>query len=134
VKLSASVPQEWKLNRKLFHCTAKPYLKRTKLFFHGNGTLPYYSWKTNIFIQFFTWSYRQLAKRIGLIKGNQGPWGDWKEMVRDQRWSDFVNNFNDIQNQIPFKEKNKNLIEIVGNKELNVSQYVNLTQIIYHLS
>src|SRR5699024_7805087 len=86
VKLSASIPQSWKLNRKLFHYAAKPYLKRTKWLFHGKGTLPYYSWKINTFIHFNTWLYRKIAQRTGILKGNQGPWGDWRKMVRNEKW------------------------------------------------
>src|SRR5699024_7696890 len=41
VKLSATVPQKWKLNRRLFHRAAKPFLKSSKWLLHGDGWLPY---------------------------------------------------------------------------------------------
>lgn len=74
VKLSATVPQNWKLNRRLFHRAVKPLLKQTKWLLHGEGHLPYYPWYVNSFIQFGIWSFRQIGRKIGIIKGYQGPW------------------------------------------------------------
>src|SRR5699024_1356982 len=133
IKLSARVPQDWKLNRKLFHRVAKPYLKRTKWLFHGNGTLPYYSWKINTSIQFFTWCYRQIAKRSGLIKGDKGPWGDWMKMVKSAEWNDFMNEQLEISQLSPFEDKDIDLQDTIDNKDLKVNQYVNLSQVLYEI-
>src|SRR5699024_4314100 len=133
VKLSASVPQAWKTNRKLFHRAAKPYLKRSKWLFHGKGTLPYYSWKLNTFVQFIVWCYRQVAERTGILKGNQGPWGDWKRMVISDEWNNFINIYEKNKQTIPFKNSEINIRELLSNKELKVSQYVNLSQVLYEI-
>lgn len=70
VKISASVPQKWKLNRKLFHRMAKPLLEETKWLKHGNGWFPYYSWQFNSFISFL----RMISNKFSKNKGNQGSW------------------------------------------------------------
>src|SRR5699024_5509892 len=77
VKKSAMIPQKWKLNRMLFHKIAKPYLRASKYVIHSDGWYPYYSNIINGPISFCTWTYRQFGKRLGYIKGNQGPWAEW---------------------------------------------------------
>lgn len=42
VKISAKVPQKWKLNRRLFHKASKSLLAPSKWLFHGDGRLPYF--------------------------------------------------------------------------------------------
>lgn len=133
VKLSASVPQKWKLNRKLFCMAARPYLKRSKHLIHSNGIFPYYSWKINIFVQFSIWSYRQIAKRSGIIKGNQGPWGDWRRMIKKEEWDEFIKSHLEHSEIIPFKNIEEQLTKLVKKGVLEVNQYVNLSQLLYEI-
>lgn len=93
VKLAAAVPTEWKLNRKLFHQGCQPFLKRTKWLLHGDGRLPYLSWWKNMPIQFLIWSGRHFVKRLGLVRGNQGPWGDWNEILSSSQWHDLEKSY-----------------------------------------
>ena len=93
VKLSASVPQSWKLNRRLFHKAVKPFLKPTKWLLHGDGWLPYYPWYINSFIQFVFWGGRHVGKRIGLIRGNQGPWGEWSVILNSREWEQYLQEY-----------------------------------------
>src|SRR5699024_6626893 len=95
VKISAVVPQKWKLNRRLFHKAVKPLLKPTKWLFHGDGWLPYFPWYVNNFVQFFTWGHRQIGRRTGLIKGNQGPWGEWNTVMGSLEWKQSGKDFSD---------------------------------------
>lgn len=141
VKLSASVPQKWKLNRKLFHKAAKTYLKPSKYLLHSKGSLPYFSWQINTIIQFTTWFYRQVGKRAGFLNGNQGPWGDWRMMVHTSEWDDFVKGNLMGFSKIPFSDRyqtvinnSNSLIELVDDELLKVNQYVNLTQLLYELN
>lgn len=125
VKISASVPIEWKLNRRLFNRAMKPYLKPSKWLLHADGRLPYFNWWVNMPIQFVIWFYRQIAKKIGLIKGNQGPWGDWNNVIRNQAW---LSKF----------EEHKNAYKIVGlnpddKNNLNRTQQINLLQVMQKL-
>lgn len=131
VKMSASIPQDWKLNRYLFHKVAKPYLKKSKWVFHGDGWLPYFSYHVNSVIRFFTWTYRQFGRRLGFVKGNQGPWAEWKEIVNDEKWQYKIQEYNNVPKNIPlnniFKEMN------VKDKNISVLQFISLTQTLYQL-
>src|SRR5699024_5617011 len=60
VKIAASIPQKWKLNRLFFNILAKPFLKESKFTLHSDVWLPYYSYKINSVLSFFTWTYIQV--------------------------------------------------------------------------
>lgn len=132
VKISASVPQKWKLNRKLFYPTAKRFLKPSKWLFHGDGWLPYFPWYINNFIRFTIWVYRQIGRKVGFIKGNQGPWGEWNIVINSPEWKQaLANYFNKVdQKSDEFSELLKEL-EVYG--KLSNHQYVNLTQVLYQI-
>ena len=93
VKISATVPQSWKLNRKLFHKAAKPYFKHTKWLLHAKGQFPYYPWYVNITPQFINWFIQQVSHRTGITKGNQGPWCDWKEVLESTEWKKLMEEY-----------------------------------------
>lgn len=95
VKTAASVPVNWKLNRRLFNKAFKPALKPSRFTPHADGRLPYYPWWLNSAIQAPVWFYQQVSRRSGLQKKNQGPWGDWKKMLSSARWSEDVARFTD---------------------------------------
>src|SRR5699024_12175807 len=81
VKLSATVKKKWKLNRRLFHRAAKPFLKSSKWLLHGDGWLPYFPWYMNTFVHFTTWFYRSASKRLGLNKEHHEPWAEGDVVV-----------------------------------------------------
>jgi len=89
VKIAAAVPQQWKLNRRLFHAMAKPLLRKTKHLLHGEGWMPYYPWYANFFIHGLTRVKRRIESQIGHIKGHQGPWGDWQKLFNSRGWKNF---------------------------------------------
>ncbi|MDM8101201.1 MULTISPECIES: hypothetical protein [Oceanobacillus] len=134
VKLSAAVPQNWKLNRKLFHKSAKPFLKPTKWLIHGDGRLPYFSWYFNAFIQFVFWTSRQVGKRTGYIKGNQGPWGEWNVVLNSSDWECFLDKYSDKSNEINILFNNKDIKEIMNTDKLTIMQKVNLMQVLYQIN
>lgn len=134
VKLSAAVPQNWKLNRKLFHKSAKPFLKPTKWLIHGDGRLPYFPWYFNVFIQFAFWAFRQVGKRAGFIKGNQGPWGEWSLVLNSNDWKNWLDKYSDKSNEINILFNNKNLKEIMNTDKLTIMQKVNLMQVLYQIN
>jgi len=132
VKVSARIPQKWKLNRNLFNMIARPYLKTSKWVLHGDGWYPYYSYKFNAIISFITWTNRQMGKRIGYIKGNQGPWASWKKIINSEKWEQKVSDYSIGLSYINkmFKEKlNDNKLK----DELSTLQYIAFTQVLYQL-
>lgn len=132
VKISSRVPQSWKLNRRLFHKIAKPYLKQSKWTLHSDGWYPYFSFRANSFISFFTWIYRQIGKRIGFIKGNQGSWAAWKTIINSEQWRNQVNGYFFSLSDIT-KDFNNDLNEFRLKKEYSVLQYIAFTQVLYQL-
>ena len=91
VKIAAAVPQQWKLNRRLYHAMAKPLLRTTKHLLHGEGWMPYYPWYANFFIHGLTLVTRRIESMLGHNKGHQGPWGDWQRLFDSQGWKIFQN-------------------------------------------
>lgn len=82
VKISAMVPTQWKLNRKLFHKAVKPALKASKFIPHGDGRLPYYPWYLNSFLQLPRWSKKLFNKALK-IKKHDGSWASWDQLSRE---------------------------------------------------
>ena len=132
IKMSACIPQEWKLNRRLFYRTAKPYLKSSKWVLHGDGWLPSQPWYINKFVHFSTRIYRKVAKKVGRLKGNQGPWGDWNLMVHSSKWKKFLENKESLT-KLPVIDHKISVQEILDTRLLSIEQYVNLTQVLYEL-
>lgn len=132
VKISAKVKQEWKLNRKLFHKAIQPYLKQSQWVLHGDGWLPYYSKKINFLPHFFTWTSRQIGRRIGLIKGHHGPWAEWKPLIRSVAWTDTLEKYYLDVDYIG--DELKECIEKqVNENNLTVLEYLAMTQVLYQL-
>ena len=91
VRISAGVPVEWKLNRKLFNRAMRPFLKQSRFVVHGDGWFPYYPWWVNtIPRQIISWS-RKIGRKTGRIKGNQASWTDWKKLVHSDKWLEMYN-------------------------------------------
>lgn len=131
VKLSASVPTAWKMNRRLFRKAMRPLLRPSRWLFHSDGRLPYLSWWMNVPIQFSIWLYLKLAKRIGLIDRNQGPWGDWKALFRDSAWNSAIDSYaagDKVDWLIKSEEGVKTLL---ASKETTRSQKLNLLQTLW---
>lgn len=131
VKISAAVPTSWKLNRRLFNKAVCPFLKPTRYLPHADGHLPYYPWWVNSPIRFAVRVNRYISKRIGLIKGNQGPWGDWNQIINSKAWKDAID-----KNQAGFDALKlafyKTQIEKVFEEDqLNLTQKINLLQMLY---
>ncbi|MFA5422685.1 MAG: asparagine synthase-related protein [Phycisphaerae bacterium] len=85
VKVSASVPQSWKLNRRLFRAAAKPALEKSKWLRHSDGRLPYFPWYINMPFGFAGWFYDITRRKLHLDKIYQGPWYDSEKLMASQR-------------------------------------------------
>jgi asparagine synthetase B (glutamine-hydrolysing) len=134
VKISAAVPTSWKLNRRLFNRAMKPFLVKSKWLLHADGRYPYFSWWINSPIQFCVWFYRHIAKRIGLIKGNQGPWGDWNNLLKSEAWHFTIKKTDLSVNKLITIKKNVNLEELLNSEVISWNQKINLVQILINLS
>lgn len=132
VKISAAVPTQWKLNRRLFNTAMKPYLLASKWLPHGDGRLPYFTWWVNSPIQFIMWFYRHVAKRLGLIKGNQGPWSDWVKVSKSVEWQNIVKKHCEGIEHIGFEAKDESVSDIMISDKLNLLEKINLLQVMFN--
>ena len=133
VKISASVPTSWKLNRRLFHRFAKPLLKPSKNIPHTKGFFPYYPWYINIIPYSLTWSYRKLLTKAGLVKVNHGSWGDWQRVLKSKSWEKIVDQYSSNINIID-DCFNKPIKIMLDGKELMLTQKLNILQVKYYLN
>jgi hypothetical protein len=133
VKISASVPTTWKLNRRLFNRAMKPYLRKSKWLLHADGRLPYFSWWANMPLQFGVWFYRHVAKRTGLIKGNQGPWGDWKATSQSSAWQKVTDKCAKHGDGLAILKGGKSAQELLNSNLMPISRRVNLLQVAYQV-
>lgn len=131
VKIAASVPTPWKLNRRLFNRAMKPFLKPSKWVLHADGRLPYFGFITNMPLQFSIWFYRHLAKRAGFIKGNQGPWGDWGNVFNSEQWN---SQLQELSRRHPLTFFTSDILELARSSQLNSSQKTNLMQVLNFLN
>jgi asparagine synthetase B (glutamine-hydrolysing) len=80
IKILASVPQEWKINRRLFHKAFKPLLKKTWQIPHSEKCyFPYFGTVVNIPLRLFEAGFRKINKEK--YTGNQGPWARWDDVA-----------------------------------------------------
>ncbi|MFC3024828.1 hypothetical protein ACFODT_13480 [Vibrio zhugei] len=132
IKIGASVPTEWKLNRRLFNRAMKPFLLPSKWLIHGDGRLPYFSWVVNSFIQIPFWLYHKIGKKVGIIKGYQGSWCNWHEVVNGIAWRDLVRKYTNSDIDLDFI--NKDLEQLLLNSDLTYFEKVNLLQVLVNIN
>ncbi len=91
VKIAAACPTDWKMNRRLFREAFEPFLRPTRFLRHSDGRFPYFPWWTNSPILLGTTAWRVAAKAAALYRGrNEGPWGDWKKVVKTEYWEELI--------------------------------------------
>lgn len=131
VKVSAAVPTEWKLNRRLFNRTMRPFLRKSKWLLHSDGRLPYFSWMVNIPVQGVVWSFQQLGQRSGFVKNHQGPWADWRAVAKSHEWSEIVRRCQSSNISVDFLSDKTTVEQVLKDDRLPVKTRVNLLQIIF---
>lgn len=130
VRLSAGVPIEWKLNRRLFVRAMQPFLRQSRFIVHGDGWFPYYPWWVNtIPRQLISWS-RKIGRKTGRIKGNQGAWTDWKKLVNSDKWlamyGDHKRHVDVLRNCFTKFDRNSE----IEYRKFSIDQKMNLLQIL----
>jgi asparagine synthetase B (glutamine-hydrolysing) len=132
VKLSASIPQEWKLNRRIYQKAVKPLFAQHKFLLHTNGWLPYFAWYYNAPVYLFNWLTKTIAIKLGIIDQNQGSWWQWQALWTSDLWKNYYdimrNNFVEVSGM--FKDAD---FEKVFNSLDNV-QKLNLLQALYSIN
>lgn len=134
VKLAASVPATWKINRKLFHKAFRKYHKPSKWIPHSSGYYPYFPWWFNTPFQFLYWFLKKTRRRL-TKKGNfEGPWNDWVSLKKTDTWNAMVADCmsEDFLQSLPAVQDPANRDEI-GKEELRNNRMVNLFQARYFL-
>lgn len=131
VKVAATVPTPWKLNRRLFNRAMKPFLKPSKWVLHADGRLPYFGFITNMPLQFSIWFYRHLATRLGIIKGNQGPWGDWGNVFSSEQWNSQLQELSKAHQLNFFTD---DILELANSNHLNSDQKTCLMQVLFFIN
>jgi hypothetical protein len=135
VKLSATVPMAWKLNRRLFNKAMRPYLKPSKWLFHAKGWLPYFPWWFNMPVCFCVWSWRQFSKRTGIAKevGNQGPWFDWNNIINSGKWNELIKKYGKNISYLGLVKMSDPLGSLFNDEILTKTQKWDLLQTLYKL-
>jgi hypothetical protein len=134
IKISASVPTVWKLNRRLFHKTVRPFLKSSRWIFSNDGRFPYFPWWLNTPIQFCVWMAREIVTLTGLRRKHQGPWGDWNRVMKSRRWQDAISRYSNGFEPIRQTVTTDKVEKIFKGNKLKMEQKVNFIQLLYILS
>ena len=130
VKISASVPASWKLNRRLFQKAMHSFLKPSGWLFHSKGFMPFFPWWVNILPQFGIWLYRKIATLSGIMEDKQEDMVDWYAMMNTPEWREAIEQY--VGNQTIFGHfLNISPRAAISGKALNTRQKLNLLQVMY---
>ncbi len=130
VKISASVPASWKLNRRLFQKAMHSFLKPSGWLFHSKGFMPFFPWWVNILPQFGIWLYRKIATLSGIMEDKQEDMVDWYAMMNTPEWREAIEQY--VGNQTIFRHfLNISPRAAISGKALNTRQKLNLLQVMY---
>lgn len=132
IKVSATVPQKWKLNKRFFQKSTKLYFHKTKWLTHTDGRLPYFPWYVNIFSQSLVRISRRIGRFITRENVNQGPWSNWDYILSSSEWNKI---FSEYSRGMELFEKYfaQSDFEKVYMR-LNKEQKINLVQTLYKIN
>ncbi|MBY6192908.1 hypothetical protein KUV78_03770 [Marinobacter hydrocarbonoclasticus] len=133
VKVGASAPTRWKLNRRLFNRATQQFLVPAKWMLHADGRLPYLNWWQNMPVHFSVWLYRSIGSALKLRGGNQGPWNDWDQLFSDPAWKQAAEQASQGLNLDPMLKSNVSVVSLLVNAPLLKTQRTNLMQLIFAL-
>lgn len=133
VKVSAAVPIEWKLNRRLFNKAMRTNFSSSKWLLHPDGHLPYFSWKVNMPLKISSRIYRKITNILAPEVKHNGPWADWSSLFNSDIWSSIVSQINLESMEIEFLIDNCDIRELLLSDALSDSQRRNLIQLLTHI-
>ena len=88
IRIGASVPTAWKLNRKLFRKAFWKYHRPSKWIPHSRGYLPFFPWWFNVPVAFTHWFLKKVKRRLRGKRQFDGPWIDWETLKKTDKWND----------------------------------------------
>ena len=85
VKIAATVPQQWKVERQLFWKAVRPWLRPSWHIPHSRNRLPYFSARFNLLARPLLGLGRDLrAAATGKLAANQESWPIWQKLVQTE--------------------------------------------------
>ena len=83
VRIAAQVPQEWKIERRLFHRAMRPLLAPSWWVPHSRNRMPYFAQPVNAVARPLLGLARDVrALATGTMRANQESWPVWEDFVR----------------------------------------------------
>jgi hypothetical protein len=89
VKLSATVPIQWKLNRRLFMAAVGPFLEKSRWIMHVDGYFPSLPWSANVIPRQLLSLVRKFGRLTRTVTGTQGSWTDWRRLTGGATWAGY---------------------------------------------
>jgi hypothetical protein len=115
IKLMAQIPQEWKINRKIFNAAFKPLLKPSRYVSHTDGHFPYFSYIVNLPVSNIVKTIRRINDLYMKKKiAGQGPWPIWDEVLKTDLMSEKVNQNKECFNLIQDLFHGKSLDDVLN--------------------
>lgn len=87
IYISSKIPENFKLNRRIFNIIFKKNCKSVKLLGHTDGHMPFFSYKLNLIFRPLILFYRWCIIR----RQDEGPWSDFKKFSQKKIITDFLN-------------------------------------------
>lgn len=129
VKIAAAAPAIWKFNGRLFNHAFRSALKDSRWVLSGDCRLPYFCMWVNIPIQFVFRPAIKSFVKCGILR-NQGPWGDWRNLLRSEKWNNAILRYSGGFELIKEATKTDDISILFKEKTLNRHQKINLLQIL----
>ncbi len=112
VKISAAVPQAWKLNRRLFHSMAQPLLRDSKWLLHGDGRFPYFPHYINRPALLGVRLFRKIRKKVNPGPAHQSSWADYKTLHQSEEWLTAIRKREEGFNTLEQVNPEKGILEV----------------------
>jgi hypothetical protein len=116
LKIAANVPQEFKMNRRLFHEAFHPDFRKSKFISHANGSFPYFNAKINFPIMAGALLGGKIINYVRSSKVKQESWPDWEETTQAYRgW---------IAKELD-ENKAENIMNLISSRNLSLEEILN---------
>lgn len=128
VRISASVPLEWKLYRRLFRKAFAAELSVTRWQFTTDWRLPYYAWSISAPVQALLWTLQEGGYRLGVVKRNPGAWANWHALRSSAQWREAMQSGGPPLRHLPFR-KDVDVGAILSDRNVGIERVLNLLQV-----